>query len=88
MKKKDGFVLRDVCGEKVIIGEGIDAVDFGKLISMNETAAWLWEQADSEMDAAKLTQALVGEYDVEEAVAAHDVRAILEGWQRIGIVED
>ena len=88
MKKKDGFVLRDVCGEKVIIGEGIDAVDFGKLISMNETAAWLWEQADSEMDAEKLAKALVGEYDVEEAVAAHDVRAILEEWQRIGIVED
>ena len=84
MKKKDGFVLREVCGEKVIIGEGIDAVDFGKLISMNETAAWLWEQADSE----KLTKALVGEYDVEEAVAAHDVRAILEEWRRIGIVED
>lgn len=88
MKKKDGFVLREVCGEKVIIGEGIDAVDFGKLISMNETAAWLWEQTDSEIDAEKLTKALVGEYDVEEAVAAHDVRAILEEWRRIGIVED
>lgn len=88
MKKKDGFVLREVCGEKVIIGEGIDAVDFGKLISMNETAAWLWEQADCEIDAEKLTKALVGEYDVEEAVAAHDVGAILEEWRRIGIVED
>ena len=74
--------------KKHVIGEGIDAVDFGKLISMNETAAWLWEQADSEMDAEKLTKALVGEYDVEEAVAAHDVRAILEEWRRIGIVED
>ena len=30
MKQKNGFVLRDVCGDKVIVGEGLGAVDFGK----------------------------------------------------------
>ena len=29
MKLKDGFVLRDVCGEKVIMGEGVGALDSG-----------------------------------------------------------
>ena len=45
MKQKKGFVLRDVCGEKAIIGEGIEAVNFNKLIGLNDTAAWLWEKA-------------------------------------------
>ena len=35
MKKKNGFAIREVCGEKVIIGEGLEAINFGKIISMN-----------------------------------------------------
>ncbi len=35
---KDGFVLCDVCGETVIVGEGLGAVDFGKLLVLNDTA--------------------------------------------------
>ena len=30
MKIKKGFVLREVCGEHVIVGEGLGAVNFGK----------------------------------------------------------
>ena len=45
MKIKKGFVLRNVCGEQVIMGEGLDAIDFGRLLCLNETAAWLWNQA-------------------------------------------
>ena len=36
MKQKKGFVLRTVCGENVIVGEGLETVNFGKLISLNE----------------------------------------------------
>ena len=32
MKIKKGFVLRNVCGEQVIMGEGLDAIDFGRLL--------------------------------------------------------
>ena len=45
MKIKNGFVLRTVCGENVIVGEGLDAINFGRMLSLNETAAWLWKQA-------------------------------------------
>ena len=45
MKQKKGFVLREVCGEKVIVAEGLETINFGKLISLNETAALLWKKA-------------------------------------------
>ena len=45
MKQKKGFVLRTVCGENVIVGEGLETVNFGKLISLNESAAYLWKKA-------------------------------------------
>ncbi len=34
MKAKKGFKLRNVCGEHVIVAEGIDNVDFTNIISM------------------------------------------------------
>ena len=89
MKQKKGFVLRDVCGEKVIVGEGVETVDFGKLISLNETAAWLWEKAQEmgDFSAKQLADALCGEYDVEPEKALADISAILQKWQEVGLGE-
>jgi hypothetical protein len=89
MKLKSGFVLRDVCGEKVIIGEGIEAVNFNKLISLNDTAAWLWEKAAKlgDFTAQELADALCQEYDVTPECALADVEKLIASWQSAGIVE-
>ena len=47
MRIKKGFVLREVCGENVIIGEGLEAINFGKMLALNASAAWLWKQAQA-----------------------------------------
>ena len=89
MKQKKGFVLRDVCGEKAIIGEGIEAVNFNKLIGLNDTAAWLWEKAAEMGDftAQELADALCQEYDVAPERALADVEKLMASWQSAGIVE-
>lgn len=87
MRKKEGLVLRDVCGEKVLVGEGIGAVDFSKLISLNKTSAWLWEQLDETSDIDSLTQALCSEYDVSPDEARRDVVAIIDEWITSGVIE-
>ena len=89
MRIKKGFVLREVCGERVIVGEGLQAINFGKLLSLNESAAWLWKQA-KEMDTfsiESLAEKLYEVYDVSEDEARQDVAEILEEWQRVGVVE-
>lgn len=87
MKRKEGFVLRQVCGENVIVGEGLGAVDFGKLLSLNETAAWLWQQTEGDFTVDSLTEALCAEYDVQPDVARKDVEAMVGQWEQLGIVE-
>lgn len=89
MKIKKGFVLRQVCGENVIVGEGLGAINFGKLLALNETAAWLWQQAVA-MDnftIDTLAQELCDEYEVSVDEAKTDVAAILDEWQNVGVVE-
>lgn len=89
MKIRDGFVLRDVCGETVIAGEGLGAVDFGKLLVLNPTAAWLWNEAQQVDDFTPewLTDRLCEEYDVEPEVARADVDELLAKWQSLGVIE-
>lgn len=89
MKIKKEFVLRQVCGENVIVGEGLGAINFGKLLALNETAAWLWQQAVA-MDnftIDTLAQKLFDEYEVSVDEAKNDVAAILDEWQNVGVVE-
>ena len=89
MKIKKGFVLRQVCGENVIVGEGLGAVNFGKLLALNETAAWLWGQAQnlSDFTIDQLVEKLCDEYEVTTEEAKADVTAIVNEWQQVGVIE-
>ena len=90
MKQKKGFTLRQVCGENVIVGEGLEAINFGKLISLNESAAFLWKQATEpgEFTPQQLADALQQEYEVSDEQALTDVNRIVKEWQKVGIVEE
>ncbi|MBR4793068.1 MAG: PqqD family protein [Bacteroidaceae bacterium] len=89
MKIKKGFVLRTVCGENVIVGEGLDAINFGRMLCLNETAAWLWKQALEQGDftADSLAAALCNEYDVTPDQALADVKETINQWTELKVVE-
>ena len=89
MKIKKGFVLREVCSERVIMGEGLGAINFGKLLALNETAAWLWQQAQAMGDftVEALAEKLCEEYEVEADEAKADVAEIIAEWQKVDVVE-
>ena len=89
MRIKEGFVLREVCGERVIVGEGLNAIDFGKLISLNETASSIWKfcvKAD-EFNEEMVVEALCDEYNVERDSAIRGVKNILSQWTELGMIE-
>lgn len=88
MKIKDGFRLRDVMGQATVIGEGVGQVNFNKLITMNSTAAWLWEQVEGrEFTPETLASLLVEKYGIDTDLAQKDASAIAAQWAEIGLVE-
>ena len=89
MKIKKGFILRTVCGENVIVGEGLDAINFGRMLCLNETAAWLWKQAveQGNFTAESLAKALCDEYDVSPDQALADVKETINQWTELKVVE-
>ena len=89
MRIKKGFVLREVCGENVIVGEGLGAINFGRMLALNESAAWLWKEAlamgDFTIEA--LAERLCSEYEVSPEEARQDVAGIIAEWQTVNVVE-
>ena len=88
MKAKPGFNLRVVCGENIIVAEGEDNIDFSNIISMNESSAYLWQNIQGkEFTHEDLVGLLTQEYEVDEATAMKDVKALTELWLQAGIIE-
>ena len=88
MKIKEGFILRTICGQSVVSGEGTANVNFSKLVSLNETAAYLFKAVGNEdFTPERLADLLTEEYDVDRERALKDAETLCAQWKEIGIAE-
>lgn len=88
MKIKEGFILRQICGEYVVVGEGLAQVNFNKMLSLNESAAYLWQEvACKEFTKEDLVKLLLDKYEVSQEVAAADVDKLIAVWLEQGVAE-
>ncbi len=77
MKLKEGFVLRTVGGDHIVVPTG-DSLDLNMMITLNDTGRFLWEKLEQGAETEELVAALLGEYEVEEATAKAHVAAFVE----------
>lgn len=88
MKTRKGFSLRPLGQEFILVAEGLEAVNFSRMISLNASAAFLWQSVEGkDFDADTLAKLLVDEYGIAQEVAETDVAALLDTWQSAGIIE-
>ena len=88
MKTKKGFVLRSLGREYILVAEGLEAADANRLISMNESAAFLWKSVeDKDFEAETLVDLLLEEYDITREVAEKDVATLLQTWKEADMIE-
>ena len=88
MTIKEGFVLRTICGQNVVSGEGTSQVNFSKLVSLNDTAAYLFKAVQGrEFTAETLANLLLDEYEVDRETALKDAESLCAQWMEIGIAE-
>ena len=76
MKIKDGFELRNVCGENVVFSTSLSNVDYTKLSVLNgESSVFLFNLLMKyDMSEEELADALCREFEVEKATALADVK--------------
>lgn len=88
MKIIEGFCLRDVMGRPTVMGESAALIDFNKLVTLNESAAYLWRSVEGrDFSLDDLSALLVSRYQIAEDVARSDAEEILNGWVNVGFIQ-
>ena len=75
MKLKQGFIMREIAGETILVPSG-DELKLNMMITLNDTGKFLWQRLEAGADMDELVQAMLEEYDVDEETA----RAGVEGF--------
>ena len=87
MKIKPNFELRKICREHIVIATGRENIDFTKVISLNESAAHVWNHVNgTEFTIDDMVSALTSEYEVSDEQARHDCETLIDQWQKAGLL--
>lgn len=87
MRVKNGFVMRQLGEEYVVVPVGAAVDQFQGMIRLNETGAFLWKRLQRNTSGADLLQALQAEYDVSEETAAGDLEKFMDILKEEGVLE-
>lgn len=89
MKIKEGFKMRKLGREHIVVAEGCGLVNFNKMVSFNDTAAYLWETlSGKEFAVDDIRQLILAKYEVDEQTAAADAAKLARDWAEAGLVEE
>lgn len=87
VKIKDGYLLRNIADEWIVIPRGEHALKFSAMIVLNETGAFLWNILKEEKTIADLIDAMRSEYGIDRETAERDVKAFVEQLKSENVVE-
>lgn len=87
MKIKDGFMLREIAGSWVVVPLGQRVVEYNGLMVLSESGAMLWKKMETGAEIDDLVQAILSEYDIDEATARADVEEMVGNISKRGLIE-
>ncbi|MBR7133554.1 MAG: PqqD family protein [Clostridia bacterium] len=87
MKRNENFIMQELAGQFVLVPFGEHALDFNGIVTLNETAKFLWESSAEEINPEKLTAALIKKYSVDEKTAETAVNAFIEQLKEAGCID-
>ena len=88
MRIKKGFVLRRMCGEYVVTAESLELMNFNKLVTLNDSAAFLWKEIENkDFSVEELKALLINRYGIDSERALTDAVNICKEWEKAGVTE-
>lgn len=86
MKIKDGFILRTVADTNIVVAVGKESESFGKMIKLNDSAAFLWRCLSTDKTIDDLAEELIKEYDISPELAKKDVESFVSTMKAAGLI--
>lgn len=87
MKVKDGFILRKIMNEYLLMPAGERQDTFHGVILLNEVSAFIYRKLQSSLSPEELLNAILSEYRVDPEEAARDMNEFLEALDARGLLD-
>ena len=81
------FILREIAGECVLVPTGATTQEFNGLITMSDTARFIWENMDKAESLKEMIQMILDEYEIDEETAKKDAIGFISQLLQAGFVE-
>ena len=87
MKIKNGFVVREIAGQSVVVALGAATKSFNGMIKLNESGRSIWDMLVVGAEKSDIVKMLTDTYEVNGEIAARDVDAFVNTLQGANILE-
>lgn len=88
MKIKEGFLLRQVGDNHIVVPVGTQRVDFRCIITLNDTGAFIWQQLQTPCTKEDIVSAMLAEYDAPAELVSSDVDVYLSALREKGLLDE
>lgn len=88
MRIKDGFLLRCIGKQYFVVPTGVHAKNFNGAIELNEVAACIWKQLQTDVSKEQIIAAIVSEFRVTREEVASDVDEFIEQLSMLDLLVD
>jgi len=85
-RKNPDVVYRIIAGEAILLPISKETQIAGRLLSLNEVGAFIWERIDGEKRLDEILAEMQREYEVEEDTARSDLRELIESLEKMGAI--
>ena len=86
MKKADGYIIKKLEDEYVVLPYGKRTEEVSEVITLSETAGFIYENADQAESIEQLAQLVGKEYGVEASAVYEDVAEVVKTLRGKGIL--
>ena len=87
MKIKEGFVVRKVMGNNVVIATGAASKNFHGMVKLNDTAAEIWGYISEGLSTDVIFEKMLEKYEVEESLLRQDIEKTVSALAEQGFIE-
>lgn len=87
MKIVKEFILREVAGECVLIPTGETTQEFNGMITLSDTARFIWENLEKADSLEEMTQMVLDTYEIDIETAQRDTAGFIRELFRAGFIE-
>lgn len=88
MKIKDGYILKKVAGENIVIATGEARLSFNGIITFNEVGAEVFDRLDGTRTFEQIVDEIAALYNASREVIEADIKKLIEKMKSQGLIEE